>query len=161
MSRDCKASAQSGANRPCGRCARRDCDAAGKGDYFRCVRGVLKAPASRSGARATCLAPEKRCGSRPSASRTFRVNPNLILRCMAQAFDRESVASGGGASPALAPLHPQHWQCPPTTGRYEGGCNRAYTSSDLRAVRCMTCGEMGHLLCKATPKVGRGPGRAG
>ncbi|GIL74143.1 hypothetical protein Vretimale_4916 [Volvox reticuliferus] len=36
--------------------------------------------------------------------------------------------------------------------RYEGGCNKAYTPADLRHVRCMCCGDFGHLMCKPAPK---------
>lgn len=36
--------------------------------------------------------------------------------------------------------------------RYEGGCRRQYLSRDLQLVRCMSCGDHGHLMCKPTPK---------
>ena len=37
--------------------------------------------------------------------------------------------------------------------RFMEGCNRQYSKSDLKLVRCFVCGKTGHFCCKKTPEV--------
>lgn len=37
--------------------------------------------------------------------------------------------------------------------RFMEGCNRTYSKSDLKHVRCFVCGKTGHFCCKPTPEV--------
>lgn len=37
--------------------------------------------------------------------------------------------------------------------RFMEGCNRQYSKSDKKHVRCFVCGKTGHFCCKTTPEV--------